>query len=295
MKDSTMQDSSATSSRSKRGRGRPRLQPALLQEPTTVQALERGLTLLQLLSRYDSASLSDLSLQMGLPTSTAYRLLSTLQKMEFVSFDDNTQEWSVGIEAFTVGSSYFNRANLVESSRPVMRELTNDTGETANLAVLTDAGSVTFLTQIESSHPIRAFHLPGTRSHAHASGIGKALLAELNRAQIESIIKQTGLTEFTPNTLTQPRRLFEDLDESFCRGWAFDDEERYVGMRCIAAAIHNGSGEAIAGVSISGPTARFDNDAVSALGLRVREAAIQITQLIGGSAQSYEQRQPHLG
>lgn len=274
----------------KRSRGRPRLKPAGLQESSTVQALERGLTLLQLLSKCDGASLSDLSLQVGLPASTAYRLLNTMQKMEFVTFDTASQEWSIGVEAFTVGSSYSNRANLVEAARQVMRKLMIDTGETANLAILTESGYVTFLTQLESTNPIRAFHLPGTRSHAHSSGTGKALLAEFPRKQVEQILQKTGLQEFTTKTLTTPKALFDDLAVIYCRGWSFDDEERHIGMRCIGAAIHNNRGEAIAGVSISGPTARFSDDVLGVFGPQVRQAAADITRLIGGRVPNLEER-----
>ena len=275
----------------KRRRGRPRLQPEQRQDNAgTVQALERGLQLLQLLSKSGSASLSDLSLQVGLPASTAYRLLTTLQKLEFVVFDDVLQEWSVGIEAFTVGSSYFNRANLSEAARSVMRQLMLDTEETANLAILTDSGQVTFLTQVECTHPIRAFHLPGTRSPAHCSGIGKALLAEFSQKQVEHILQQTGLQEFTGKTLTTPKALFDDLKQSYLRGWAYDDEERHVGMRCIAAAIHNTRGDAIAGISISGPTVRFSSDALAIFGSKVRQAAADVTRMIGGSVPNHEAR-----
>ena len=275
----------------KRRRGRPRLQPEERQDNAgTVQALERGLQLLQLLSKSGSASLSDLSLQVGLPASTAYRLLTTLQKLEFVVFDDVLQEWSVGIEAFTVGSSYFNRANLAEAARSVMRQLMLDTGETANLGIMTDSGQVTFLTQVECTHPIRAFHLPGTRSPAHCSGIGKALLAEFTQQQVEQILQQTGLQEFTGKTQTAPKLLFDDLKQSHQRGWAYDDEERHVGMRCIAAAIHNTRGDAIAGISISGPTARFSNDTLAIFGSQVRQAAIDVTRMIGGTVPDYEAR-----
>lgn len=285
-----MDDSNEGTQRTKRSRGRPRLQPAQLQEPSTVQALERGLTLLQLLSKCESASLSDLSLQVGLPASTAYRLLNTLHKLNFVSFDETSQEWAVGIEAFTVGTSYSNRTNMVEVSRQVMRDLMLETGETANLAILTGSGFVTFLTQVESTNPIRAFHPPGTRSHAHSSGIGKALLAEFSRLQVEQILEKTGLKEFTPKTLTAPKALFEDLANIHQRGWSFDDEERHVGMRCIAAAIHDARGEAIAGISISGPTARFPDDSLALLGPKVRQAAVDVTRLIGGNVQDYDAR-----
>lgn len=285
-----MDGSTPAHEQKKRSRGRPRLKPAGLQESSTVQALERGLTLLQLLSKCDGASLSDLSLQVGLPASTAYRLLNTMQKMEFVTFDTASQEWSIGVEAFTVGSSYSNRANLVEAARQVMRRLMIDTGETANLAILTESGYVTFLTQLESTNPIRAFHLPGTRSHAHSSGTGKALLAEFPRKQVEQILQKTGLQEFTTKTLTTPKALFDDLAVIYCRGWSFDDEERHIGMRCIGAAIHNNRGEAIAGVSISGPTARFSDDVLGVFGPQVRQAAADITRLIGGRVPNLEER-----
>ncbi len=276
----------------KRRRGRPRLSPEERKESTgTVQALERGLQLLQLLSQSGSASLSDLSSRVGLPASTAYRMLVTLQKLEFVSFDESTQEWAVGIEAFSVGNSYLNRANLTEASRTVMRQLMADTGETANLAILTDGGQVTFLTQVETAHPIRAFHLPGTRSPAHSSGIGKALLSEYARVNVEDLIDKTGLQQFTANTLTTPKSLFEDLEDTYTRGWAFDDEERHVGMRCVAAAIHDNRGDAIAGISISGPTARFSDDALPLFGARIRDAAMSVTRMIGGRVPDYKNRE----
>lgn len=280
-----MDDRLARSQRpARRSRGRPRLKPSELQESTTVQALERGLKVLQLLGKCDSASLSTLSLQLGLPASTVYRLLSTLYKLGFVDFDELTQEWSIGLEAFTVGASFLNRANLVEASRRVMRELMVATGETSNLAILAEGGQVTFLTQVETSHPIRAFHLPGTSSLAHASGIGKALLAEFSRERVRQLLTQTGLPSFTPKTLTMPDELFADLDVAHQRGWSLDDEEHHVGMRCIAAAIHDGAGEAIAGISISGPTGRLPDEALPQLGQTVRQAALEITGALGGSA-----------
>lgn len=278
----------------KRRRGRPRLQPDERQDKaSTVQALERGLILLQVLSQSSSASLSELASQLALPAPTTYRMLLTLQKLEFVSFDDIAQKWSVGIGAFTVGRSYLNRANITEASRAVMQQLMLDTGETANLAMLSAGGHITFLTQIECTHPIRAFHLPGTRSPAHSSGIGKALLAEFPKAQVEKILQSAGMEAFTQNTLTTPKSLYANLDASYARGWAFDDEERHMGMRCVAAAIHDPQGVAIAGISISGPTARFADERIDELGHTVQVAACAVTRLIGGEAPDFKTRSLH--
>ncbi len=263
-----------------RARGRPRLPPADGSN-TTVQALDRGLTLLRNLTRESNVSLTELALRVGMPPSTAHRMLTTLQKHGFAEFNDSTQEWAIGLEAFRVGSAYLNRTNLVEAARVTMRNLTEETGETANLAIA-DNGDVVFLSQVETHEPIRAFFHPGTRGHMHASGIGKALLANIPRYQVEKILQAKGCPEFTHKTLSSPSALFADLDQTKKRGWSFDDEERYLGMRCVAAPIFNSFGEAIAGISVSGPTVRFPDISIAEIGPRVRRAADEITRIMGG-------------
>lgn len=266
-------------------KGRPRGRPkSVFKSPDagTVQALDRGLSLLRDLARQGGVNLTDLALRVGMPPSSAHRVLATLHKHGFAEFDETTQEWSIGIEAFRVGNAYLVRTNLVEAARKVMRRLMEETGETANLAIADD-GDVVFVGQIETHNPIRAFFRPGTRGHMHASGIGKALLANLPRAEVEKILQKKGLPEFTPKTLTAPNSLFADLEQTAKRGWSLDDEERYSGMRCVAATIYNAFGEATAGISVSGPTVRFSDQAISELGPKVIHAADEVTTIIGGT------------
>jgi len=270
----------------KKRRGRPR-NPAPDTGLSTVHALERGLVVLQALSREGYLSLTDLSLKVGVPTSTVHRILTTLEKLGFAEINEDTNEWSVGIESFRVGNSYLERTNLVESSRKAMRDLMEATGETANLAIA-DEGDVVFISQVESHNPIRAFFRPGTRGHMHASGIGKALLANMLRRDVEKILQNKGCPEFTTKTLTKPADLFEDLATTRERGWAFDDEERYDGMRCIASCIFNSYGEAVAGISVSGPTVRFPDHMLRVIGPQIREAAQQVTALIGGKPREHQ-------
>ncbi|VAW24066.1 Transcriptional regulator, IclR family [hydrothermal vent metagenome] len=246
-----------------------------------MQALDRGLMLLVALTREGSVTLTDIALKVGMPPSSAHRVLITLQKHGFVEFNETTQEWAIGIEAFRVGNSYLERTNLVEMAQQVMRNLMEDTGETANLAIGSD-GQVVFVSQVETHNPIRAFFRPGTRGHMHASGIGKALLADMSQTEVEKTLQKTGLPEFTSNTLVSPDALFADLKKIANRRWSFDDEERYLGMRCVAASIYNSSGKAIAGISVSGPTIRFADIEVDEIGPRVRRAADEITLMTGG-------------
>jgi len=264
----------------KRPRGRPRSVSSDT-APSTVQALDRGLTLLRELAKARNITLSDLATGIEMPVSSTHRILSTLQKHGFVEFDESTQEWMIGIEVFRIGNTYLVRTNLVEAARKTLRRLMEETGETANLGIA-DSGDVVFVDQVETHNPIRAFFSPGTRGYMHSSGIGKSLLADLPRREVEKIIQLKGLPEFTPKTLTSSEDLHNDLGETRKRGWSIDDEERYSGMRCVASSIYNTFGEAIAGISVSGPTVRFPNHVISELGPKVKRAADDVTNAIGG-------------
>jgi IclR family acetate operon transcriptional repressor len=264
----------------KRKRGRPRAfnQPA---EPNAVQSLDRALRILAIVAQADGLSLSEVAERSGLAASTAYRMLTTLANHGMVEFAEAEQLWSIGVEAYRIGSAFLRSRRLVDRARTVMQGLMEKTGETANLGVA-EEDCVVFVSQVETHQAIRAFFRPGTRSPFHASGIGKAILAYLPPNRTESIVQKTGLEVFTANTLSHRAMLAADLAHIRARGWSVDDEERYPGMRCVAAAIFNEFAEPVGGVSISGPTVRVTADRLATLGPDVREAAAAITRMIGG-------------
>lgn len=265
----------------KRRRGRPRslFHPA---DPKPVQSLDRALRLLAFVAEGDGRSLSEVAEGADLATSTAYRMLTTLAAHGIVEFADHQQLWSVGVEAYRIGSAFLRSRKLVDRARLVMQDLMERTGETANLGVAEER-CVIFVSQVETHQAIRAFFRPGTRSPFHASGIGKAILAHLSKARVEAILEETGLEAFTDKTLSRPQ-LASDLNRIRTRGWAIDDEERHLGMRCVAAAIFNEFAEPLGGISISGPTVRLPQDRLPLLGQQVTEAAEQITKITGGVA-----------
>ncbi|MEM9222687.1 MAG: HTH-type transcriptional regulator BhcR [Pseudomonadota bacterium] len=264
----------------RRPRGRPR-SAASEASSGTVQALDRGLHLLRAVASSGGSTLTEIAHSAGLPPSSAHRILLTLQKHQFLDFDETTQEWTVGVEAFRVGSAFAERANLVDASRDVMRRLADDLGETANLGIR-HGGDVVFIGQAESHHPIRAFFRPGTRTPLHASGIGKALMAAAGRDEMAEHLRTAELLGFTPQTITAPERLAEDIELTRKRGWAFDNEERFLGMRCVAAAVFDASANPVGGISISGPTVRMADERINAVGARVNTAAREATRLMGG-------------
>lgn len=265
----------------KRPRGRPRLLDGP-KEGETVQSLDRSIALLTLIAQEAGLTLTQAANAAGLAPSTAHRILTTLQRHGLVEFEEGAQHWHIGVEAFRIGSSFLRRRKIVDRSRPVMQDLVQACGETANLAVA-DEDAVVFASQVETHAPIRAFFRPGTRSPFHASGVGKAMLAHRPREAVRALVDRVGLERFTSRTLTTLDGLVADLDRIRDRGFSIDDEERNEGMRCVAAPIFNEFGEPVAAVSLSGPAMRMTPDAVDRLGPVVAAAAGRITQAIAGT------------
>jgi IclR family acetate operon transcriptional repressor len=264
----------------RRRRGRPRLAPAEA-EDAPVQSLDRAMALLAELAEADGLTLTDLAGRAEMPMSTAYRMLLTLQRRGLAEFDASTQLWLVGVETFRIGSAFLRRRKLADSGRDVMQALVAACGETANLAVAEEDG-VVFVSQVETHEAIRAFFRPGTRALFHASGAGKAILAHRAPEAVAATLRRTGLPRFTDRTLTALPELLADLAAVRARGFAVDDEERNAGMRCVGAPIFNEFGEAVAGLSVSGPTVRVTPEAIARFGPMVRDAAAQVTRAIAG-------------
>jgi IclR family acetate operon transcriptional repressor len=262
-----------------RRRGRPRAFRDTSAE-TTLQSVDRALAVLSVLAESGGLALSPLAARAGLPPTTAHRLLSTLARHGMVEFDPAAQAWAVGAGAFRLGSAFLRRTSVMDRARPFLRALMEATGETANLGI-ERGDAVLFVAQVETHETIRAFFPPGTQSPLYASGIGKALLARFNPDRLAAFLRRVPRERFTPATLVDEAALRADLDAIRARGWALDNEERTAGMRCVAAAVVNAQGDAVAGLSVSGPAARLPDAALPELGARVAAAAAGLSAALG--------------
>jgi IclR family acetate operon transcriptional repressor len=269
----------------RRARGRPRKGEEAV--GASVQSLDRGLALLEVIAGRDGCSLAEATEAAALPASTAHRILTTLAQRGYVRQDAETGAWTIGVQAFAVGQAFVRIRKIEQLGRPAMRALMEATGETVNLGVL-EGSEVVFLAQVECHAPIRAFFRPGRRGPAHASGIGKALLAQLPPARVAALYAGTAPQRFTPTTLTEPAALAAALAETRARGWALDDEEHTPGMRCVAAAVFDEKGEAIAALSVSGPTVRVGRAEAAAMAEQTVAAAATVTRALGGRLSAAE-------
>jgi IclR family transcriptional regulator, acetate operon repressor len=248
-----------------------------------VQSVDRALQIIETLAEDDEGyRLSDLAVRTGLSTSTAHRLLTTLEKRRFVQFDPTCSKWHVGAQSFAVGATFTRRRNVVAQAVPYLRKLRDRTRETANLAVVDDE-AIMVLTRVESREIMRSLTKVGGRVAMVASGVGKAVLATYSDAEVGAIIRHHGMPRLTEKSIVRPGDLFKDLAAIRRRGYAVDNEEACMGLRCIAAVVYNDCSEPLAAISVSGMTSRVSDDRLPDLGRAVREVAAELTAALGGA------------
>lgn len=274
-----MTDIDPLQSGDRRARGRPRDWHDKTDQ-NTIKSLDRAMAVLQRLSAMGSATLSEIATDLGQSPATVYRILITLEGRGMVEFDTPAQVWAIGAGSYLIGASFLRRTSLVERARPILRSLMASTGETANLGIERN-GEVLFVSQVETHSNIRAFFPPGSVSEMHASGIGKALLAFMPADRRNQVLQGRTLTAYTTHSLTEKSILEQDLETSRARGFAVDRDEKSLGMRCIAAPVYDANGEAVAGISVSGPTSRISDDDIARLGDQVAKAARDLSAAMG--------------
>jgi IclR family transcriptional regulator, acetate operon repressor len=220
-----------------------------------VQAVGRALDLLEILAGDDDPrGVTDLARATGLPPATIHRLLGTLGQRGYVRQAPGSRKYVPGTALVRLASRAWQL--LGTGARPFLAELTTASGETSNLAILDDTHAV-YIAQVESRHRMRMFTEVGNRVLPHTAAVGKVLLAALPRSEAERIVERTGLPALTPNSITDLQRLRAELDRVADSGYALDEEEAELGVRCLAVPVP-GPGGVAASVSISGPAGRLD-------------------------------------
>ncbi len=249
---------------------------------SSAKSLNKAIDILVALGQVpDGMSLPDIALMVGQPKSTIHRLLTALEGRRFVRYEADARQWKIGVEAFVTGSAFLRNRDIVTLARPVLQGLVNDSGETASL-YLEDDGEIVCMSQIECRQTMRVIARPGGRARMHASGSGKAILAYFSADELDQVIERHGLATATDKTFNTPHALRHHLAQVREAGFALDDEENALGIRCVAAPVFDETGAATAAVSISGPSSRILDSRVAALGIRVRTAAQSLTRSIGG-------------
>jgi IclR family acetate operon transcriptional repressor len=237
-----------------------------------VQTVQRALQLLEVIADNGEAlNVTALAALSGLPLPTVHRLLRSMVSLGYVR-QLPSRKYGLGTRLIGLGNSARNSFGVVAES--ILRRVVESTGETANLAMFED-DMVVYIAQVPSKHSMRMFTEIGRHVLPHATGVGKAMLSQMSDAAVTQIVRRTGLPAQTDKTLININSLLGDLEVVRERGWAEDNGEQEIGVRCVAVPVPNVS-TPIA-LSVSGPEARMTAEAIKQFVPQLQAAAEQLS------------------
>ncbi|HEX7291747.1 MAG TPA: IclR family transcriptional regulator [Conexibacter sp.] len=240
----------------------------------SIRAVQRVCDLLDLLQQEpDGTSLVRAAEVTGLPKSSAFRYLATLEERRYVERDPDTGGYRLGLALLPMQARQLDV--LTRRARPYLEQLQEQFSETANLGLL-DGNGIVYLDIVESPHAMRLAARPGHRDRMHSTALGKAIAARLPTERVRAILKAEGMPRLTENTITTQRDFLAALEDVRKAGYALDDEENEFGARCVAAALPVG-GLPLA-MSVSAPSARLKAGMVPTLANRLIEVTAQLAE-----------------
>ncbi|GIE82966.1 transcriptional regulator [Actinoplanes philippinensis] len=246
-----------------------------------VPAVIRALDILELFLDRPELSAREVIERLDLPRTTVHELLVTLVERSYlVVVPGQPVRYRLGMPLFQLGSAFAGRLDLVREAQSVARGVAAACDEAVHVAVL-DGADVVYLVKVDSTHPVRMVSGVGLRLPAHCTAVGKVLLADLDRASLNAVLATGPLAGMTPASITDPDRLRAELDRVRADGLAVDMGESDTAMRCVAAAVRDHSGAAVAAMSVSAPIIRWTPQAQPRWTELVRDGADSLSARMG--------------
>jgi IclR family KDG regulon transcriptional repressor len=235
---------------------------------------------MEVLADEKQLGVSELAARLGIHKSTVYRFLSSLQQLGYVRQNAVNEKYSLSYKILDLAGRILSSIDVRQAARPIMEQISDKTRETVHLATL-EQDEVIYIDKIDSSQPLRMHSYIGQKIPIHASALGKVLLAWGPNHILGDLLEKGNLRRFTDTSITDPEALREEIQKIRNQGYAEDREESVPGVRCVAAPIRNSDGLAVAAISISLPSLRFDRVNMPALQKMVCRGALEISQQMG--------------
>lgn len=244
------------------------------------QVLQRAIDVLEVVSEApEGCTLTELSAVLGIPKSSALRLLANLELRGLVE-QDQLRRFRLGMRMFTLGSRWLGHSQLRGYTRPHLEELSHKTGENTCMAIL-DQDQVFYLDRIEPSRPARSVPLIGSHQPLHATAVGKVLLANLPKQVAAQMLARREMQAVTAKTVTDRRVLERQLPMVAKRDCAVEVGEFQEGLTCLGVPIRDGLGTVVAALGLSGPSWRLSQERTNEAISLMRAAAAQISDQLG--------------
>ncbi|WP_233206251.1 IclR family transcriptional regulator [Cryobacterium sp. N19] len=223
-----------------------------------VKSANRALEIIDFVAENSSVTFAQILESLELPRSSGHGLVQTLVASGWLEQHPLTRRFTLGLHSWQIGQRYDGHRLLIEKAKPVMDRLAQQTGETVQLARLDGVENVYIAISL-SPNPMRMASTVGMRLHAHATGIGKALLSTIDPAEAERRLSDVVLPRLTPKTLTSVPDIMRVIETARFTGFAIDDEEFIEGCRCVAIPVTSEHDTGIsAAISITMPSGRTD-------------------------------------
>jgi len=229
---------------------------------------------------HQELSVSEIGFKTGLHRSTAHRILMALEYNDLIKQNPSTGKYHLGIKLFKLGHQAVSQLNLREICRPFLSRLMNDTKETIHLAVLDD-DQVLYLDKVEGPHALRMPSRVGRYIPTYCTSLGKAMLSCLDDQEVKSILRRQTLKPHTENTVKNINQLLADLRSVRKRGYAVDNEEIEIGLRCVGAPLRDYTGGMVGAISVAAPSARLSEKNTPVIGRMVIAIAAGISEKLG--------------
>ena len=264
---------------------RSRARPPRPPRPSPVRASSRSTgrsRILEVLARVGEAGVTEIAAELGVHKSTAFRLVATLEAHRLVEQTVDRGRYRLGVGVLRLAGATTARLDLVQEARPLSRQLASDTGETVNVAVLSESSAL-YLDQVAGSSALQPHNWVGQHIPLHATSNGKVLLSGLDDASLDTVLDTLlgTLAAYTPQTITRRAELREELDRVRAQGYALAVDELEVGLTAVAAPIRNAHGDVVASMSVSGPSFRLPTERLDEVVRLVTEAAVEVSHRLG--------------
>lgn len=245
-----------------------------------INSLSRGLKILDIIHENGKIGVTELSKQLGVNKSSAYRLLVTLEDSGYVEQIAENGKYTLGLKLCKFQEKLLNNYDIRTISHPFLEELTSVTGESSGLSIRKN-DKIMLIDCLNSTQHLGVILQVGDTEELHCTAHAKALLYTLPEEEQRRLLSLEPLIKHTPNTLTNIDDIIQEAKINKERGYALDDEENTLGMRCIATNIYDFNGNAIASIGLSGPKHRISQDKLDEYVALVQDVGKRISHKLG--------------
>lgn len=243
-----------------------------------IQVADRLFNVMELLAENGPMGLLEISKELKLNKSTVHRVLNSLMYMDYVKQDDNTLKYSLTYKICRLADDVISQTDLVGLAHPYLKDLSFKSGETVHL-VIKDATNAVYIDKVENdTNVVRLISNIGKSIPLYCSGVGKAMMAEMEEKSVCKIWNFSDIKKYTEKTITDVDSLLIELQNIRNRGYSIDDEENEPGVKCVAVAINDFTGKPQYAISISAPEIRMKDERMAELAKLLKETKAQIVK-----------------